>query len=326
MLTEPSFMHSKIVVVWTMNKEKLSFKNDNLIVTDEENKVKLQCSCYKLFTVFIIGGTTITTGIIERSKKFGFSIVLFTAGFRVFETINFKTEGNTLLREKQYNTPHSIYIARQIVLNKIENQILMLKKLRDKNCDGVSMLENCKNETLKSNNLQSIMGFEGISAKAYFNRIFKEFSWKGRQPRVKRDPTNLLLDIGYTVLFNYVDALLNLFGFDTYKGNLHQQFFKRKSLVCDIVELFRPIIDYSLRKALNLKQVTEKDWVLSSDGRYSLNWKDSAKVVGIFVQEVSNHRQSIFRFTQSYYRWFMRNAYILNSPMPKGEIKENDFD
>jgi len=319
-------MHCKIVVVWTQNKEKISFKNDNLVVTDQDDQVKLQLSCYKLFTIFIVGGLTITTGLIERAKRFGFSIVLFTSGFKVYETMNYCTEGNTLLRAKQYNTTNSLYISRQIILNKTGNQIQILKRLRIKDLDAIDMIKNCQNEIKAANDLQTIMGYEGIAAKAYFNRVFGEQDWKGRRPRIKRDPINLLLDIGYTVLFNYIDALCNLYGFDNYKGNLHQQFFKRKSLVCDLVEPFRPIVDYATRKMLNLKQVTDQDWSVSRDGRYSLAWKESAKVVGIYVHEISNHKQSLFRYVQGYYRWFMRNALEIKNEMPQGEIKENDFD
>ena len=53
---------------------------------------------------------------------------------------------------------------------------------------------------------------------------------------------------------------IELFGFDTYVGVLHREFFHRKSLVCDLVEPFRPIIDSSLIKALNLGQIHEDDF------------------------------------------------------------------
>ena len=51
------------------------------------------------------------------------------------------------------------------------------------------------------------------------------------------------MDIGYTYLFNFIDALLRLYGFDTYLGFYHKEFYQRKSLVCDVVEPFRCIID-----------------------------------------------------------------------------------
>ena len=40
-----------------------------------------------------------TTGIIEKSRRFGFSIVFFTTTFKVYATINYAMEGNTLLRK-----------------------------------------------------------------------------------------------------------------------------------------------------------------------------------------------------------------------------------
>ena len=328
MLTEPHFMHSKIVLVWASNGERLSFKNDNLFVSDKDDVVKLQYSCYKIFLIFVVGGFSLTSGVIEKAKQFGFSIVFFSHSFKFVDAINFKTEGNTLLREKQYNTAHALLIAKEIVINKIENQIVLLKKLRSKECEGIDMLKNCIAQVANADNLQAIMGYEGIAAKAYFNRAFKGLEWIGRQPRVKRDLVNLLLDIGYTVLFNYLDALLNLYGFDTYKGNLHQIFYNRKSLTCDMVEPFRPIIDNATKKIITLNQITEKDYQKTHDGRISVSWKSSAKIVTIFINDISNHKQCLFRYIQSFYRWFMKNASseTIAAPMPKGEIKDNDFD
>lgn len=71
-------------------------------------------------------------------------------------------------------------------------------------------------------------------------------------PRTRADIPNLLMDIGYTFIYNFVEANLNLYGFDIYKGFYHQLFFERKSLVCDLVEPFRCLIDKQIRKMYNL--------------------------------------------------------------------------
>jgi len=259
MLTLPDFIEKKIVVVFSQNGEKISFKNDNIIVTDCDGTTKMQFSCYRLFAVFIVGGFTLTSGIIERSKRFGFSIVLFTASFKLYTTINFALDGNTLLHKKQYATDIATEteIARNIIINKIENQRDMLKKLREPAfAEGIDNLNEVIAKLKAAENITNyeIMGLEGTASKIYFTRFFYGFDWRGRQPRVKQDEINLLMDIGYTVLFNYIEAVLNIYGFDIYKGNLHREFYKRKSLVCDIVEPFRPIVDYKIRKAINLGQ------------------------------------------------------------------------
>ncbi len=315
MLSEPDFIEKKIILVCTKDGDKISFKNDNIIITNSEETVKLQLSCYKLFAIFIVGGISLTSGIISRSKKFGFSIVLFSASFKVYSTINYALEGNTLLRKKQYTNQNSLNIARYLIINKIENQKNTVKKLRDKNSqEGIKLLEKSL-ETLKASDYSicEIMGIEGTCAKIYFNRLFKEFSWKGRQPRLKLDEINLLMDIGYTVLFNYLEAILNIYGFDIYKGNLHQEFYKRKSLVCDVIEPFRPIVDYKIRKLLNLGQLKQFEFK-KIDNQYQLNYEDSNKFVTLILEEIINHKRSIFKYIQQYYRWFMKDKDITEFP------------
>lgn len=224
MLTEPNFLAKKIVVVNTTAQEKLSFKNDNLIVKDKKGKIKLQYTCHRIFIVYIIGGFTLTTGLLERGKRFGISFVFLTRGFKFYESIPYKSRGNTALVKKQYHTTISFEIAKNIVQNKIENQKVALQSIRLPNSELVSLNNSLEKFQSEIKDLQTLMGIEGTAAKFYFNRMFSHLGWAGRKPRVKRDVINLLLDIGYTVLFNYLDALVSSYGFDTYKGNLHQEF------------------------------------------------------------------------------------------------------
>jgi CRISPR-associated protein Cas1 len=325
MLTESSFMFSKTIFIFPLDGEKIVFQNDNFVVFDKDEKIKFQYSCYKIFLVFIIGGFSITSKLIENSKKFGFSIVLMSTGFKILSTINYLTEGNTLLREKQYNYKDCDNLARKIVINKLENQKQILCTLREDVKCGKEIIDHHIKELQKENiDISTIMGYEGLSAKVYFSRMFGEFDWNGRQPRVKRDIINVLLDIGYTILFNYIEALLNLYGFDVYKGNLHQIFYRRKSLVCDMVEPFRPIIDNTIRKMLTLKQVNENYFEKTKDGRFMLQWIKSAKISGIFIETIAEYREQMFRFIQSYYRWFVKGGDVKN--MPKGEIIKNGID
>lgn len=325
MLTQPDFIEQKVVLVFSKDGEKVSFKNDNLIITDKEGNVKCQYSCYKIFIVYIIGGFTITTGVIERSKRFGFSIVLLTSSFKVYETINFKMEGNTLLRLKQYTNKDDVKIGKYIIINKIENQICTLKLIRNAENKETIKLLNVYRDKLIYNELSTteIMGIEGVASKIYFRSVFKELDWQGRQPRVKRDKINLLLDIGYTILFNFIEAIINIYGFDVYKGNLHKEFYKRKSLICDIIEPFRTIIDYRIRKGFNLKQF-EKFNFLINRGKYDIDWKDSSKYIKIILEEIIKNKVNIFEYIQKYYRWFMKDKDF--NDFPKVRLKDNDID
>ena len=323
MMSTRDFEHKQIAFVFTTDGEKISFKNDNLVITDKDGKRKHQSTCYRLFALFICGDFCLTSGVLERSKKFGFTIVFMSPNLRITSILPSKAEGNVLLRKKQY-TYDKTEIASHVIANKIHNQANLLKKKRKKTEEEkevIAKLEEYEKLVLQTNlSVQEIMGIEGVSAKLYFKTLFAEYNWQARLPRVKNDITNTLMDIGYTILFNIVNALLEMYGFDVYVGILHTQFFHRKSLVCDLEEPFRPIVDAAILKALNLGQINEKDF-WKNQNQYILPWKNSKKYVGIILGTLLEYKNEIFIYLQSYYRAFMRDKPI--EEFPVFEMEEN---
>ena len=315
MITAPDFKKKQIAFVLFNEGEKLTFNNDNFTVKTEDGKIKFQCSCYRLFAVFVVGHCAITSALIQSAKKFGYFIVLMTSSYRVYSFLGAIKEGNTLLRKKQYEY-NDLCIAKHIIKNKIQNQANLLIKSRNKSDsikDAVVALECYSNEISSVNTLGEIMAYEGLSSKIYFQNCFNNVLWSGRQPRVKCDYVNAILDIGYTLLFSFVDALLCSYGFDTYCGVLHRQFYMRKSLVCDIVEPFRPLIDVEIKKAINLREFQENDFDIVNL-QYRLNWKNSTKYIKVLMNPIIENKDAIFAYVQSYYRAFMKDAPISDYP------------
>ena len=167
--------------------DKISFKNDNLIIKDKEQVTKLQVTCYQLFAIFVVGNFVLTSGIIERSKRFGFSIVLLSYSHKVYESITCDTKGNFLLREKQYILENSCGIAKHIVYNKISNQLQLLTHLRKEQGRDEHAIEQVKNYLIEvnnistDNNMQTLLGWEGISSKIYFRALFNFFRLEGEK-------------------------------------------------------------------------------------------------------------------------------------------------
>lgn len=320
MLSAPDFKQKKIIVALLSHGEKMSFKNDNIIITDASG-IKHQSSCYRLFAVFIVGHATITTGLLQRAKKFGFSVVLLTHGLIPYGSWLAKAEGNVLLRKKQYDYQGTA-IAQHLVSNKIAQQIVALKKRRKKSTElkqAIVLLQSYQDKLPNADySLQEILGTEGIASKVYFKQMFDEVDWQGRKPRTKQDISNLLLDIGYTQLFHFIDALLNLYGFDTYQGVYHQIFYQRKSLVCDLVEPFRTIVDQRVRKAYQLGQVNKEDFSFVN-GQYRLFGKSSQAYIALLLKGLLEHKADIFLYIQSYYRAFMQDKPIEQYPFYGGD-------
>jgi len=316
MLTAPDFQHKQIIFVFLSRGEALSFKNDNIIIKNEDGKIKHQSSCYKLFSLFVVGHITITSGLLERSKRFGFNIIFMNHNLKTYGTWSNGAEGNFILRRKQYEYNKS-EIARQLVINKICQQINALSKIRsrsDLKNRAIQKLKNQKDYLInKDFELDKLLGVEGNSAKIYFQALFEDFNWHSRKPRVKQDITNCLMDIGYNLLFCFIEGLLSVYGFDVYIGVYHRQFFQRKSLVCDLVEPFRPIIDYAIYKAYKLNQIKQEDFTIIQN-QYNLYGKNATSYVNLILEKILKNKNEIFLYIQSYYRFVMKEDEINKFP------------
>ncbi len=100
--------------------------------------------------------------------------------------------------------------------------------------------------------------------------------------------------------------MLNIYGFDTYCGVLHKQFYMRKSLSCDLIEPFRIIVDIQVRKSVNLKQFVKEDFEINNLS-YRLKWDCNKKYVSILLSAILEHKNEIFIYIQSYYRAFIKS-------------------
>jgi len=306
-LSNNDFSKKQIIIVFFNKGEKLSFQNDNILIRTSDDKIIHQSTCYRLFAVFVVGNITITSGLIQRAKKFEFSIILMTTSMRTYQIIGATKEGNTLLRAKQHSYL-SLDVAKHIAKNKMSNQRILLNAQRQKNDELKQAIIAIDDYIIKidtSLSISDIMGYEGAASRVYFKNHFNNVVWKGRKPRIKNDMTNALLDIGYTLLFSFVEAMLEIYGFDLYVGVLHRAFYMRKSLVCDLVEPFRCLIDDCVKKGINLGQFKEKDFVVENL-RYDLAWKKSPDYVSVLMQPLLDNKTEIFQYIQSYYRAFMK--------------------
>lgn len=307
MMSKPDYMCKQTVFVFASDGDRISLSNDNLVVTGPDGKVKVQSSCYRISSLFVIGNMTVTTPLIRSASRFGFPIVLMTTTFRVYDVIGHRTEGNTELRRLQYSYD-SLDIARRIVANKISNQAATLRRQTEH--DRVAMSAAERMDALAQDaagwdgDLKGLMGIEGTASRAYFKGNFNTVEWKGRRPRIKSDHVNSTLDIGYTMLFNMIDSMLNLYGFDTYVGVYHKEYYMRKSLTCDIMEPFRPLIDWTVRKAVNLGQCKPEHFNVVN-GRYLLDIRHNKDYVSFLMKPLLESREEMFVYVQRYYRFFM---------------------
>ncbi|MBS9783960.1 type V CRISPR-associated endonuclease Cas1 [Candidatus Gracilibacteria bacterium] len=308
MLSSPDFMQKQIVIIFSHQLRGLQFANENIIIK-EDGKIIEQTSLYKVFCIFLIGEATITTKLLEKLQSFGVSLVLFRKNLRPITTIRLHTNGNIELRAKQYelfgNKKEKQKIANNCISNKILNQENTLKSIRNNKeiYKGIAKkLHYLAGESVIASDLNTLLGIEGNAAKYFFHNFYRDMDWMGRYPRTKIDINNTLLDMGYTYLFHFLEGLLSIYGFDIYEGFFHTRYFQRKSLVCDVQEPFRVIIDKALRKAYNLGQINPKDFGCKNN-MYYIKPKYIGKYSYIFSKAILENKKMMYDYVYALYRY-----------------------
>lgn len=319
MIQAPDFKEKQIFFLsaYDLPNCELSLRNENIFIK-VDGKTNEKIPINKLISIFIIGDMTITSKLMQKIVRAGVSIHFLKRNFETYANICSYAEGNYLLRQKQYHLSNitSLSIAKNIVKNKLRSSIALFRSTNIKKINSLSRIAYKKQMIEKINsvqNLASLRGVEGIISKDYFKMYFAQIDWYKRVPRGKVDENNILLDIGYNFLFHFIDSVLRVYGFDTYKGIYHQLFFQRKSLSCDMMEPFRCIIDRTLVKMYTLKQFDKNDFSIRN-GQYYLSYKHSGKYAQIFLKEILRYKMDIYNYIRDHYYLILNN---------EGEV--NDF-
>ncbi len=314
-------MRTIFVVNCIEHDRSLRVNNGELMLEElggDKKKTLTKFPFQKLLALFIIGHITVTTPLIEKCKKYGVALVVMKPNLRpVFFWAN-SAEANYLLRKRQYEYKNDdLSIAKCIIYNKVQNQKASLLKTRKKDdvtCEAIKQCDAALNTIYDVDEYNKLMGVEGAIAKSFFSAYFQNQDWQGRRPRIKSDVMNVTLDIGYTILFNFMESFIRMFGFDLYVGIYHRLWFKRKSLVCDLMEPFRCIIDHTVLLAFNRKQFSVKDFTLIKQ-EYHLKYEKCADYYRVFYDALIARKMEIFKFVQQYYRCFMGCKSVKDYPI-----------
>lgn len=314
MFTHKDIEFRSIFVINCLEERNLRVSNGELLLEDaSEHKTITKLPFQKLLALFVIGHITVTTPLIDKCRKNNVALVVMKPSLRPVFFFSATAEANFLLRQRQYDRyQDDLQIPRLLVINKTKNQLRLLEKTRQKNDLIESSKKICRDSIDlidKTEEYSTLMGIEGRVAKAFFAAYFQQNNWNGRLPRSKVDAINSTLDIGYTVLFNYIEVFVRMFGFDPYRGVYHRLWFKRKSLVCDLMEPFRCLIDQQVRKSFNLKQFQESDFEICKN-EYILKREMNSLYCKTFCEVLVKEKNKIFQYIQQYYRCFMQGKDI----------------
>lgn len=148
----------------------------------------------------------------------------------------------SLKKQLEWNELNKQIAQQEIVRIKIKHQKELLKHVEKYNLE-IKTLEKYENEV----ELADKTNREGLAAKQYFKGLFG-----GSFKRFEDDVVNAGLNYGYAVLRAQISKTVVSKGLNTTIGIFHKNPYNNFNLSDDVIEPFRPIIDYWVYK--NLKE------------------------------------------------------------------------
>ncbi len=273
------------------NQLRIKVSNNNLIIIRNKEKID-QIPINKISLIQIIGGISMTSCLLESLAKE--NVCLFICSYNFLPVANFLGCQNDLnfdLTRRQFliHSKHNLRmnVAKDIVHGKIIAQLSLLTSQNLIKIDNLSdRLSQLIVSINRAQNITQLFGIEGSVASFYYQNLFYKHDWTSRKPRAKHDIANFLLDIGYNYLYNQIQTLLIEAGFELRCGFLHVPMYQRKSLACDLMESFRPLIDHCLYKAFNLNQIKTEDFVLYQGKIKIVEYPKLAQYINLFVVQI----------------------------------------
>lgn len=144
----------------------------------------------------------------------------------------------------------SLKFRNQITWNAHTKDFVWAEVVRAKICGQIAVLNKCKTENaaLLEQYISEIepgdqTNREGHAAKVYFNSLFgMDFS------RSQDNNINAALNYGYSIVLSVFAREIISNGYSTQLGIFHNNMFNQFNFACDLMEPFRPFVDYSVIK------------------------------------------------------------------------------
>jgi len=275
----------------SLNGETVEIKRDRQII----ESVPLR----RLGEIMVMEKTAFSSSLLRKcvETSIPFTITLDTGYF--ITTIKPDSKAYYLMssihaeRYGRLSQGEALEIAKGFARGKLSNyRTLFLQKYKSGMNQILHELSAAERSIEASASLDEIRGLEGHAAKRVFeflNALIDNPAFH-IEKRIRRPPDriNSLLNFGYYLLFSRINAALRAAGLNPYLGFLHSPQDDYESLASDIVDLFRARMDRFLVKLINLKTITESDFV-EREGGYYLQKEGRRKFLSHLEAEM-NHR------------------------------------
>lgn len=271
-------------------------KQGDCFVVKNEDKT-FEVSVRKVDSIMITTGAFLSTDAIKAAMDHNIDILFLDEHGDPYGRVwHSKLGSTTLIRRRQLeyaDDARGLALAQEWVTAKCDRQIEFLKKLGHARPEKEAeilvyagrLAEGREKLAALTGTLEeqrgTIMGLEGAAGRSYFEALSfimpERYRFDGRSRQPAKDEFNCLLNYGYGVLYSMVEKACLIAGLDPYVGFVHTDNYNKKSLVFDLMEMFRYLADQTVVYLFTGRTV-KQDWfenvpgglTLAKDGKAAL--------------------------------------------------------
>jgi len=286
-------------------------KNGDCFKVKKDDQV-FEVSVKKVSSIMITTAAYITTDAIKLAMDHNIDIIFLDEFGDPFGRVwHSKLGSTTLIRRRQLEIAEiedGLKLAVSWVINKFDNQIELLKRLRNtrtqKSAEITAYIEKLENGRNSLDNISgtiddrrgTIMGIEGSAGRIYFECLSflmpDRYRFDGRSRNPAKDEFNALLNYSYGVLYSKVEKACIIAGLDPYVGIIHTDHYNKKSLVFDLIENFRIWADETVINLFAGRKVKQEHFDTLKNG-FTLN-KDGKAVL---IESLSKFLDESIRYS-----------------------------
>lgn len=254
----------KIPIFISSFDTKVNVTHDTLCLLDQtDTKTKIPLTHIDFVTFFGTPNTSLYT--ILYLKESNIPSYFCRPNGKLYLSFGNEKSYNLWYRQMRLskNFQFVLNISKKIVGAKINNSKIISKR-NGWGENSFKVLASLQDKAKNAEDLDKLRGLEGIAARFYFDEmkkvIPKEWNFRKRIKYPPTDPINVMLSMGYTILYNHVSTALHIQGLNPEIGYFHSLKSNHNALASDIVEEYRFLIESLILYAIHRKMFTLNDF------------------------------------------------------------------
>lgn len=257
---------AKTTICLTAGVSDLRFGRESL--TWQSGGVEKSVPIADIRRVIIIGNLNLPARSLYKMMRMGFPVdwlnIMGEPAGQILPAWGNFPDTSVAAQEEFCSGADAFPLAKKLVLAKFDNSREVLRR----RVKPDPLWPYRRMDIVSAESAPSLRGKEGMGARLYFSHwgeLLGKFPWPGRKSRPSADPVNMLLSLGYTLVYNRLVSALRHAGLNPRLGFYHQGRGTHCALASDLMEPLRPLVDAVVLGLVRHREVKPEQFTIKND-------------------------------------------------------------